>query len=55
MSKKLDNRDGLWCIKNSHFVSVTISRGDRKYRHNSEFDKAFLCRLETMFYEITNV
>lgn len=34
------------------FVSVTISRGDRKYRHNSKFDKAFLCGLETMFYEI---
>lgn len=34
------------------FVSVTISRGERKYRHNSEFDKAFLCRLETMFCEI---
>lgn len=24
MSKKLDNRDGLWCIKNSHYVDNPI-------------------------------
>lgn len=34
------------------FVSVTISRGERKYRHTSELDKAFLARFESMFYEI---
>lgn len=34
------------------FVSVTISRGERKYRYNSGLDKAFLARFESMFYEI---
>lgn len=39
-------------INEMQFVTVTISRGERKYRYNSEFDKAFLCRLENMFSEI---
>lgn len=39
-------------INEMQFLTVTISRGERKYRYNSEFDKAFLCRLKTMFYEI---
>lgn len=44
--------ESTYRINEMQFLTVTISRGERKYRYNSEFDKEFLCRLETMFYEI---
>ena len=42
----------IWRQDRVPFVTVTISRGDRKYRYSSELDKAFLARFESMFYEI---
>lgn len=41
-----------WAQDGVPFVIVTISREDHKYRYHSELDKAFLCRLESMFLVI---
>ena len=41
-----------WAQDRVPFVIVIISRGDHKYRYHSELDKAFLCRLESMFFDI---
>ena len=41
-----------WRQDEAPFVVVTISKGERSYRYNSELDKAFLARFENMFFEI---
>lgn len=41
-----------WRQDAAPFVVVTISKEDRKYIYNSILDKAFLCRLESMFLDI---
>lgn len=41
-----------WAQDGVLFVIVTIFGEDHKYRYHSELDKAFLYRLESMFFDI---